>query len=356
MTIRLIQVGLGPWGRDWAANVLPIAEDIEIAAVADTDPAAIDAAKAHGLLSSINTFSSLTDAIDNVDADAVLVTASISAHALLVRTALEAGLHVLVEKPFAESVEQARPLVELAESRGLTLTVAQNYRYDAAPMLASRLLHERVLGDLKGISVDFRRLYVYDERSAHPEIDHDILLQIAVHHFDLMRAMVRREAKSVYCQTWTPPGSPSSIPTAATAVVDFGADVLATYRANMRSTGDETPWSGVWRMECADGDIVWYESVWKLGDLHWDYAQRVPGRVEIRRRDQPTEIRALGTTVENRFVVFERFIEAVRGGAEVATSGRDNLGSLALMNAARRSAALGKPVAVLDPHAASADR
>ena len=62
-------------------------------------------------------FTSLAAAIEAVDAEAVLVTANLPGHVPLALEALRAGKHVLLEKPFAPSLDEARKVVELAEER-----------------------------------------------------------------------------------------------------------------------------------------------------------------------------------------------------------------------------------------------
>lgn len=74
-------------------------------------------------------FESLAEALETVDADAVLVTVPLRAHAPVAIAALNAGKHVLVEKPFAEHIPEAREVVEAAKAAGKTLMVSQNYRF-----------------------------------------------------------------------------------------------------------------------------------------------------------------------------------------------------------------------------------
>jgi Bacterial extracellular solute-binding protein/Oxidoreductase family, NAD-binding Rossmann fold len=69
------------------------------------------------------------DALLDNKVDALVVTASSPAHAEIVQKALEFGLHVLVEKPFATQLPEARALVDLAREKGRILMVSQNYRF-----------------------------------------------------------------------------------------------------------------------------------------------------------------------------------------------------------------------------------
>ena len=347
MTIRIIQVGLGEWGRDWAVNVLPFVEGIEVVAAVDVDPAAIEQARAVGLLDGIAVYDTVETALRRTDADAVLATVAIAAHGPVALAALEAGRHVLVEKPFTVTLPQARQAVEVARARGLTLAVSQNYRYDPATTLVSRLVRERELGEVHGLAVDFRRFRRFDDaRSAHPEFDHSILVQIAIHHFDLMRAILERDPVRVYCHTWRPPASESKAPQAAAAVIEFDGGTVASYRGSMVSSGAQTPWGGAWRIECADGDILVRgpEYPGELGDI--EVGPGDPEYVEIRPRAGAVRKVELPTMPSNRLGVLEAFVHAVDRGTDLPISGHNNLPSLALMIAAGESARQGRAVPV----------
>ncbi len=138
MALKLVQVGFGAWGRDWAARVRDTPE-VRVVGVADALPEAARAAGALYGLEPGRCFTALGDALTQTAAEAVLVTAGAAAHAPLARTALEAGKHVLVEKPFALTLGGAQALVEAAEAGGLTLMVSQNYRFSWRRGLCERL-------------------------------------------------------------------------------------------------------------------------------------------------------------------------------------------------------------------------
>jgi len=347
MTMRIIQVGLGEWGRDWAVNVLPVTEGIEVVAVVDIDPAAIEKARVAGVLDGVDAYDTVEAALRKTDAEAVLATAAIAAHGPVVLAALEAGRHVLVEKPFTATLREARKAVEIATARGLTLAVSQNYRYDPATALAIELVRERALGDVHGLAVDFRRWRQFDDsRSQHPELDHSILVQITIHHFDLMRAILGRDPVRVYCHTWRPPASESRAPQAAAAVVEFDGGAVASYRGNLLSGGEHTPWCGAWRIECADGDIF------LRGPRDPDELDPVDASgnsvyVELRPHGEaPRKVDVPAMQFDKRVVLLESFVRAVESGVELPISGRNNLPSLALVIAAAESAAQGNAVRV----------
>jgi predicted dehydrogenase len=155
--MRIVQVGMGGFGRDWAEKVVPTVSEVKPVGYVDMSPAALTTLVESGLASEAMCFSALPDAIEATSPDAVLVTANLPGHVPCVRTALEAGKHVLVEKPFAPSVAEALEVVELAAERELTVMVSQNYRFFPAVRAVRALVAGGELGALHTINIDFRR-------------------------------------------------------------------------------------------------------------------------------------------------------------------------------------------------------
>jgi predicted dehydrogenase len=332
VTVRVIQVGVGDWGLDWSTSILSRSPDAELVAVVDTDPRSL------ARVDWVPTFTSLGDAVRRVAADAVVVTVDIASHVPVVLAALDAGKHVLVEKPLAPDLMAARVLVEQAERRNLTLAVSQNYRYSIPAQVTMDLVRKRILGAPIGLTVDFRRFRKFDDtQSRAPAFDHSILVQIAIHHVDLMRAILGTEASSVYCRTWNPPPSESVAPAATSAVIDFCDGTVAALHANIVAPGPETAWSGSWRIECTEGDIAWEGP---------DYERGSAGFVELRPYNGPAQRVPLPELPEDRFGVLRVFAEALKSGEEPSISGRQNLGSIAILSAAFDSARLNKVVPV----------
>src|ERR1044072_2104531 len=112
--LRIIQAGMGGWGRDWAKHVLRTYKGVTLAACVDGDPASLALARQELGLPAKKCFESRAAALKAVDAEAVLVTANLPGHVPLATEALLAGKHVLLEKPFAPSMAEARQVVELA--------------------------------------------------------------------------------------------------------------------------------------------------------------------------------------------------------------------------------------------------
>ncbi len=253
---KIIQVGLGRWGANWATEVVPTVATAEPVAYVDSAPAALERAQALAGARPEQCFASLGEALAAVDCDLVLATLRTEAHHAVARQALEAGCNVVVEKPFASTIRQAKELVALAAERQRLLMVSQNYRYYPAPLLAAELIAQGALGPLSTVGIDFR-YHAPTHGHAYPEMADPLLADMAIHHFDLMRLVLGDEPKRVSAVTWNPAGSPFAHPAAGIVTVEFARGTPVSYRGSWMSGGPRTPWAGEWTMDCAHGDIRW---------------------------------------------------------------------------------------------------
>ena len=94
-------------------------------------------------------------AIDELEL--VVVNTPDSTHYEYARKALEAGKHVIVEKPFTTTVEQGEELIALAKSKGLALSVYQNRRWDSDFLTVQEVLNKGLLGRLVEFESTFPR-------------------------------------------------------------------------------------------------------------------------------------------------------------------------------------------------------
>jgi predicted dehydrogenase/nucleoside-diphosphate-sugar epimerase len=106
------------------ADALKTIPDVELVAVCDVDRAKADAfARAHGIAKA---FGSIAELAAGASPDVAHVLVPVPAHAPAARAALEAGIHVLVEKPMTPTAAEGRELAALARARGLRLGVNHN--------------------------------------------------------------------------------------------------------------------------------------------------------------------------------------------------------------------------------------
>lgn len=252
--MRLIQVGMGGWGMDWARNVLPDAPGVRLVGFVDSDPAMLARAGERLGIERARLFPSLAAAVEAVEADAVLATLPTAQHARISAAALRAGLHVLVEKPFTPTLAEARGLAALAAEQSRILMVSQNYRHHPAVATVADLLRRGVLGSPLGATITFRKNWEVTGHRYH-DIPGPLLLDMAVHHFDLLR-MLLGEVARLTCRSWTTPDSPFAEHAAAEAILELSSGLIVGYHGSWLSRGAPTRWSGDWTIECEKGVIV----------------------------------------------------------------------------------------------------
>lgn len=344
MTVRLIHAGLGGWGGNWARTVIPTVDEVEIAGIVDPFPDTLRTVAAEIGVPDERTFGSLDAALAAVDADAVLITSPVGTHVPLALLALDAGMHVLVEKPLADTVAEALLAVQRAEEKGLLLQVSQNYRYYPAPQVVRDLLRDRALGELSAINIDFRKWDNDAPRETHRHyaFPHPLINDMAIHHFDLLRMITGGEARTVFAKVGDPSFSKYTQEASAVITIEMSDGLVVSYRGSWLSRGPETTWAGSWSIQGEDGELGFTS---RAGGEHEDASGdlvtlRRPGRVHPKRLALPVQ------RLHDRAAGLQVFANAIEGGPLPGSTGRDNLGSLALMEAATRSAASGRVEAV----------
>ncbi|HEV8597152.1 MAG TPA: Gfo/Idh/MocA family oxidoreductase [Candidatus Dormibacteraeota bacterium] len=336
--LRILQVGLGAHGRNWARRVIPDAPEVEVAGYVDTDPYSLQIARQEIGGSPTMYFESLKEALTATAPEAVLNTTALPGHVPVTRTALDAGLHVLLEKPFAPTLGAAHELVDVAARAGLVLMISQNYRYFPAPRALAEIVREGRLGKLHEVSIDFRRYSTAgpNGRGRHHLEDQPLLVDMSIHHFDLLRLILGTEPLRIYCEAWNPRWSDFSGPSVTVASIAFDG-VVVSYRGSWVTAGRLTPWAGEWHLEFEHAEVVWESGD---DDRQHDRVLIRPrkGRARSVHLPQMERTGPLGTLTE--------FARAVRSGREPETSGRNNLGTIAFVAAAVESATVHEPVSI----------
>ena len=147
---RIGVVGLGYWGPNIARNV---AENprAELRWLCDRSAETLAAAAVRH--PQARTTGSYEELLEDPELDAVAIVTPVSTHYELAAAALEAGKHVLVEKPLAASSGQAADLIELATERGLVLLPGHTFLYSPPVVKVKELLDAGALGDIYFISL-----------------------------------------------------------------------------------------------------------------------------------------------------------------------------------------------------------
>lgn len=145
MSVRIAQVGIGYWGKNLLRNfhALP---DVEVVAACDRQPEVCEAIARQ--YPDIEATTEYHDVLDDERIDGVVIATETPQHYEMAAAALEAGKHVFVEKPMAQTVEEAVRLVEMADANDRRLMVGHLLLYHPAFRLVEDMIDRGELGDV----------------------------------------------------------------------------------------------------------------------------------------------------------------------------------------------------------------
>jgi predicted dehydrogenase len=333
--MRFIHVGVGGFGRRWV-QALKDNRSARVVALVDLSDQALQAACEYGPYKPDICFRSLEEAIDAADADAVVCSTPPAVHRHDVVTALKAGLDVISEKPMADSLADCKAMVRAARETGRTYVVSQNYRYRPETWTIARIIASGRLGPVGQVKVDFYKGVDFGGGFRH-SMPYPLIVDMSIHHFDLMRFLTGLDAVAVSGAAWNPPWSNYKGDCSSTALFELTGGARLVYNASWCAKGDFAPWDANWQIECEKGTLVYERG--RITILHAPTLYRVTRTEEVtpkppRRRDQD--------------YVLQDFIRAVRNGRRPATDARDNIRSVAMVFATVKAMKTGRRVPILD--------
>jgi predicted dehydrogenase len=201
VTLRVALLGYGYWGRNLARN-FAATEGCELVAIADVNearahagalayPAARAEAEAGGLIAS-------------ADVDAVVIATPPPSHYDLAARSLQAGKHVLVEKPLTTRLADAEHLVALANRAARTLMVDHTVVYSGAARAIAQTIREGRLGDLWFVEGSRLQAPVRD--------DVNVVEDLGVHDFALLEYSLGARPLAVAATGFAAPSSAGAMP------------------------------------------------------------------------------------------------------------------------------------------------
>ncbi len=190
--LRAAVVGLGMMGRNHVRVYDEVLTDVDLLAVADTDPEALRRATtgraARGYADPAAMFA-------EEQLDLVSIVAPTSLHRQVTLDALASGANVLVEKPIASDREQAEAMIAAAQRAGRLLTVGHIERFNPAIRELRRRLAAGELGRI--FQIKATRLGPFPARIR----DVGVVLDLAPHDLDVMRFLLDSEPVRLYAET-----------------------------------------------------------------------------------------------------------------------------------------------------------
>jgi predicted dehydrogenase len=338
--LRIVQAGLGGFGRSWA-HIVRASPSAELIAVVDPAETARDWAGAELGLRADQIFDTLDAAIAAVAPDAVVVVTPPDTHHATATVALAAGCHVLIEKPLATGIEDAIDLVAAAARAQRVLMVSQNYRFRAPARAVRQAIATGALGDLVAVRVTFAR----DTRTLWPPdnfryaMRHPLVLDMAIHHADLLRMLTGRNVARLDARSWRAPDSPYVHDPDVLALMELTGGIPVVYDGTWAARDAETSWNADW------------ELVGERGRLRWTGGRDDPltGEVILEEWGRPPNRLPLpDLAAVDRAGALSAFLAAIAAGVPPETTAADNVNSLAIVLACVRSIERGEPVTLAD--------
>ncbi|MEQ8658284.1 MAG: Gfo/Idh/MocA family oxidoreductase [Hyphomicrobiales bacterium] len=159
--------------------------------------------------------------LDNSDIDVVDITLHPEHRAPLIKAALEAGKHVLSQKPFVTDLNIGEDLVKLANDKGVKLAVNQNGRWAPYKAFMREAVRAGHIGEVLSAHIAIHWNHGWTAGTPFDEIDDLILYDFGVHWFDFIASMVGERAQSVFASATHGKGQANKAPLLAQALVQL---------------------------------------------------------------------------------------------------------------------------------------
>jgi predicted dehydrogenase len=335
--MNVLHIGLGSRGKQWLAITRGQA-GVASAGCVDVDPRALEWVREHVPDLRNACHIGLEEALRSSTADAAIIASPSALHARHAVVALEAGLAVMIETPFAASLAEAARVLEVSRAQGRPVVVAQNYRYARRERTLRALMREKKVGSVTYVSCVER--YANPAASADERTrtsSYSQLFHMGIHRFDSLRSILGVRPVAVVARCGRAPWSEYEHGSTTEAVLEMEENIHVQYHGSLTSNRDEESIliegeDGVLR---TSGRHTWWRK--RAGRFYVPVPPRTipPG-------DSHKDSRAGMATLLDQL----KAAVGERGAAE--TSGDDNVWTLSMLEAAMQSDRTGRVVYVRD--------
>jgi len=348
MTYRVIQVGTGGQGTNWCREFLPPhveRGDIEVVAAVDIDESQHHHAVDNLGLSPSECYTDVETAFAEVPADFCTIVVPPWLHEEVVDAAIDHDLHVLSEKPIADTLEASVRIAAKIERAGLKMGVTMSHRFDRDKTTLRRRLRSAAPGPMDYIVGRFTcnaRSYGAWGAFRH-EMEDVLMIEGAVHQLDFLADMAGSPCETIYADTWNPDWAEYEGDVQALVQLRFENGVRATWEGAKANAVTLNGWKSDYvRAECRDETLVLDDRKLTRYPYEADAEGVVGGLADDAGESLPLDEQdAWGNTW-----LVGQFIEWLNSGEPMATNVADNLQSVALIEAAMQSSRTGDPVRV----------
>ena len=246
--MKVIHSGVGGRGAAWT-NAVNERNDFLSVAYVDVNKGAMEKAAAISGLPQEKCFSSLEEALEKVEADSIFIVTPPQLHYQQCLQAIEAGKHILVEKPFTLSLKEAKDIVRKGEEKNLKVVVTQNARYSPIYKKLANLIKEETYGKPSfGLQVNLSwRPGVHHSG----KFRHSYLWERSVHDFDTIRSLFNTQPRRVWGYSFNPSWSPYEHGACNYTWIEFEDGFIFGIMASFAAHGKKATFN----IECEKGSL-----------------------------------------------------------------------------------------------------
>ena len=353
-------IGCGSMGREHILNIVAMG-GAKVTAVADPHAPSREAALA--LAEDARAFENHRDLLDANLCDAVVIATPNFTHIEMMRDALAADVHILVEKPLVTKVADGLEMMKLAQGRRKIVWVAQEYRYMPPVAELIRMTHGGAVGRVIQVAIREHREPFYPKVGDWNRFTANTggtLVEKCCHYFNLMDHILREQPLRVYASgaqdvnhlDETYGGRTPDILDNAFVIVDYPSGARASLDLCMFAEGSVDNEHIVVVGQEAKLESLIPSLVLRYGRRE-DWGSRAvwgqasgSGRGVSTRRVWDTNIRYGGQHFGASYIEHVRFADAIREGKPAEIPLEEGLRAVATGLAAHRSIELGRVVAL----------
>ena len=307
--IRVGVIGVGNMGQHHT-RVLSRLKDVELVGISDVNiERGLDTAGKYG----VRFFEEYRELIDYVDAVCVAVPTRL--HHTVGMACLQAGVHVLIEKPIAASIAEAESLVNAAAGSNCILQVGHIERFNPAFQELHKVLKTENL-----LALESRRMSPYSQRAN----DVSVVLDLMIHDIDLMLELANSAVVKLTASGSR--GTDSNYLDYVTATLGFANGIVATLTASKVTHRKIRTITAHCRESLTEADFLNNEILihrQTTANTMTDYGQ------VLYRQDGLIE-KVYTSNIEPLHAELEHFVNCVRGGEQPSVGGEQALKALRL--------------------------
>lgn len=321
---RCIMIGAGGMAGGWIRSFMPPFFDrMEVVALAEIRENVLNDQGDFLDLPASRRFTDMHKAFESVEADFAVVVIPPAVHREAAVGAAEAGLHVLSEKPIADSWEDCEAIYRAVQKAGVKMQITQNYRYTPRIMTLKHAVDSGAVGRpnyiMSRFSADYRRRGAWG--AFRHEIAHTLLVEGSVHHFDQIRNIAGADCDTIAGWEWNPDHESFDGECCGTYVMRLNNGVYAHYEGNCLGGGEQNSWHAeYYRVEGDEGAAV----VDRDGVVR--VLKHTPGQGVA-----AEEAERVSPQWGGHHAIVHQFLEWLDGGAVPPSALSDNIKSAALL-------------------------